>query len=69
MHGVQFRKNDLVLIAEDIIKPLFWKKGSILEKLSGNEDITRVVKLKTARVDIIRSVMKLRKLPVEHQEQ
>ena len=54
--------NDLVLHAEDNEAPLQWKTGRIIEIFSGNDDITRVCKLKTATTILIRPVVKLWKL-------
>ena len=64
-NGPEINRDDLVLIADDDLKPLQWKTGRVVELYSGNDDITRVVKLKTSTGEMIRPVIKLRKLPIE----
>ena len=58
------RIGDLVLLVEDNQAPLQWKTGRIQETYPGNDDIVRVVKVKTATGQLIRPVAKLRKLPL-----
>ena len=62
--GPDMRIGDLVLLAEDNQAPLQWKIGRIQETYPGNDDIVRVVKVKTATGQLIRPVAKLRKLPL-----
>ena len=64
-NGPEINRHDLVLIADDDLKPLQWKTDRVVELYSGNDDITRVVKLKTSTGEMIRPVIKLRKLPIE----
>ena len=64
-NGPEINRDDLVLIADDDLKPLQWKTGRVVELYSGNDNITRVVKLKTSTGEMIRPVIKLRKLPIE----
>ena len=64
-NGPEINRDDLVLIADDDLKPLKWKTGRVVELYSGNDNITRVVKLKTSTGEMIRPVIKLRKLPIE----
>ena len=63
-NGPEINRDDLVQIADDDLKPLQWKTGRVVELDSGN-DITRVVILKTSTGEMIRPVIKLRKLPIE----
>ena len=51
-------------MAEDNQAPLQWKTGRIQEIYPGNEDIVRMVKVKTATGQLIRPVAKVRKLPL-----
>ena len=63
--GLQFKQGDLVLLAEDNQGPMQWKLGRILEVFAGNDDLVRVVKVKTSSGELIRPIVKLRKLPVD----
>ena len=63
--GPNFNVGDLVLIAEDNLPPLRWKMARITQLYSGNDQVNRVAELKTTSGDIIRPVVKLRKLPVD----
>ena len=56
---------DFVLIAEDNQPPLHWKKGRIIEVFEGNDKTNRVVKVKTVQGDIVRPVVKLRKMALD----
>ena len=64
VNGPEVHVGDLVLLAEDNEAPLHWKTGRVIEIYSGNDDITRVCKVKTASSTLIRPVVKLRKLPI-----
>ena len=63
--GERLTVGDFVLIAEDNQPPLHWKKGRIIEVYEGNDETNRVVKVKTIPGDIIRPVVKLRKMPLD----
>ena len=63
--GPSFQQGDLVSVAEDNMPPLRWKMARIEQLYSGNDDINRVAKLKTAVGQIIRPLVTLRKLPIE----
>ena len=60
----ELRMGDLVLLAEGNDSHMQWKLGRIIETYNGN-DIVRVCKVKTASSDLIRPVVKLRKLPID----
>ena len=60
-------KLDRVLIAVDNLRPLQWKLGRIIETYSGNDNLIRVVKLKTTSGELMRAVVNLRKLPPNSQ--
>ena len=45
--------------------PLRWRMATIVQLYSGNDDINRVAKLRTSSGHIVRSIVKLRKLPVD----
>ena len=60
--GEKLGVGDMVLIAEDNKPPLYWRLGRVLEAYKGNDDINRVVKVKTSNGVLIRPVVKLRKL-------
>ena len=57
---------DLVLLAKHNIPPLSWKTGRVFDAYTGNDDIARVVKVKTATGEMLRPVVKLMKLPIDH---
>lgn len=56
--------NDLVLVREDNLPPLIWKVGRIVELHPGNDNVTRVVTIKTANGTIKRAIIKLSPLPL-----
>ena len=58
-NGPEIKCGDLVLLAEDNLKPLQWKTGRVVEVYAVNDSVTRVVKVKTSAGDIIRPVVKL----------
>ena len=64
-NGPEINHGDLVLVAEDNLKPLQWKTGRVIALYPGNDNVTRVVKLKTSSGELIRPVIKLRKLPLD----
>ena len=41
-----------------------WKIGRIKEVYTGNDGLVRVVKVKSQQYDLIRPIVKLRKLPI-----
>ena len=55
---------DLVLLADDDCRAMQWKIGRIKEVYTGNDGLVRVVKVKTQQCDLIRPIVKLRKLPI-----
>ena len=57
-------KDNLLLIAEYNLPALQWKLGRIIETYSWNDNLIRVVKLKTTSGELMRPVVKLRKLPL-----
>ena len=59
-NGPQISAGDLVLLAEDNIPPLSWKTGRVIDAYTGNDDIARVVKVKTATGEMLRPVVKLK---------
>ena len=61
----EIKCGNLVLLAEDNFKPLQWKICRVIEVYAGKDSVTRVVKVKTSVGEIIRPVVKLRKLPIE----
>ena len=63
--GPEYRKGDLVLLAEDNEAPMQWKTGRINDVFPGNDGIIRVAKVKTSSSELIRPIVKLRRLPVE----
>ena len=60
-------KDDLVLITEDNPPTLQWNLGGIIESYSGNNNLIRVVNSKTTGGELMRPVVKLRKLPLNSQ--
>ena len=67
--GFQFSVNDVVLIKDDNTPPTKWLMGRIVATYPGKDNITRVVKVKTTKNEIIRPVVKLVKLPVKRNEE
>ena len=59
--------NELVLLAEDNIKPMQWPIARILEVYPGNDGVVRVVKVKTPNGEYKRPATKLRRLPMYQQ--
>ena len=59
--------DDLVLIAEDNLPALQGKLGRITVTYRGNDNLIRVVKLKTTSGELMRPVVKLRKLQLNSQ--
>ena len=66
--GPKFAVGDLVLLAEDNIPALKWKMARIQKLFSGNDDVNRVAELKTANGNLIRPIIKLRRLPITYGE-
>ena len=52
-NGPEISCGNLVLLAEDNLKPLQWKTGFFEEVYAGNDSVMRVVKVKTSAGDII----------------
>ena len=63
--GLRDGKDDLVLIAEDNLPALQWKLGRIIETYCGNDNLIRVIKHKTTSGELMRTVVKLWKLPLK----
>ena len=66
--GPKFAVGDLVLLAEDNIPALKWKMARIQKLFSDNDDVNRVAELKTANGNLIRPIIKLRRLPITYGE-
>ena len=64
--GPSFAEGDLVVIAEDDIPPLRRQMARIEKLYTGNDDISRVVKLKTSNGNLIRPVVKIKRLPIQN---
>ena len=60
--GERVSVGDMVLVAEDNQPPLCWKLGRVIAAFEGNDNVNRVVKVKTIQSAIVRPVVKLRKL-------
>ena len=63
--GPSFAEGDLVLIAEDNSPPLRWQMARIKKLYCGNDNISRVAKVKTSSGTFNRPIVKIRKLPVD----
>ncbi|KAG7295038.1 hypothetical protein JYU34_022507 [Plutella xylostella] len=57
--------DDLVLIKEDNLAPLHWKRGRIVKLLPGKDGIVRVAEVKTQNGVLLRPISKLCRLPIE----
>ncbi|XP_063362754.1 uncharacterized protein LOC134651579 [Cydia amplana] len=56
---------DLVLIKEDNYPPLQWRRGRITKLLPGNDNVIRIVELRTQKGTLMRPVAKLARLPLD----
>lgn len=56
--------DDLVLIKEDNLPPLQWKRGRLIKLLPGKDGVVRVVEVKTQNGVLMRPVSKLCRLPM-----
>lgn len=59
------RVGTLVTIREENISPLRWSMGRVVEVMSGDDSVVRVVKLRTANGIIERGVKRIAPLPIE----
>lgn len=59
----RIEKNDLVLIREDNSPPLLWRLGRVIELHPGDDQVVRVVSIKTRNGIVKRSITKLCALP------
>ena len=57
-------EGDIVFVTDETTPPLQWPLGRIVEAYRGQDNICRVVKVKTARGEYVKPVIKLRKLPL-----
>jgi hypothetical protein len=57
--------NDMVLLVDDNLPPCKWSLGRITEIVCGSDGLVRVVKIKTAKGILKRSVSKICILPIE----
>ena len=56
---------DMVLLTDENTPPLHWPLGRIVAIFTGNDDICRAVKVRTAKGVYNRPVVKLRRLPID----
>ncbi len=56
---------DMVLLTDENTPPLHWPLGRVVAIFTGNDDICRAVKVKTAKGVYNRPVVKLRRLPID----
>ena len=60
------QKGDLVYITDANIPPLYWPIGIIIETYTGNDDLVRVVKIKTGKEKFtVRPIVKLKKIQLK----
>ena len=60
------QKGDLVYITYANIPPLYWPIGIIVETYTGNDDLVRVLKVKTGKEKFtVRPIVKLKKIQSE----
>ena len=55
----------MVLLTDENKPPLHWPLGRIVAIFTGNDDICRAVKVRTAKGVYNRPVVKLRRLPID----
>lgn len=54
-----------MLMKEDNLSPLEWRRGRILKTYPGDDNIVRVVDVRTSTGVLTRSLSKLVRLPIE----
>ncbi|XP_059049897.1 uncharacterized protein LOC131844919 [Achroia grisella] len=57
--------DELVLIKDDNLPPLEWRRGRIVQLFLGQDGVIRVVEVKTSTGSLKRSLTKLIRLPIE----
>lgn len=67
-HNTNFSVGDIVLIRDDNRPPLSWPLARIVEVHPGSDGNVRVVTLRTATQTMKRSIVKLAKLPSQHED-
>lgn len=65
--GRKIQVGDLVLLKEDLIHPLRWRRGRIIETMVGKDSVVRVVKVKTMTGILTRDIRNVCLL-LPHQE-
>lgn len=63
--NIDLKVNDLVLIKEENLPPLKWRRGRVIDTFKGADNRVRTVFLKTASGELKRPIHKLVRLPVE----
>ncbi|XP_066585627.1 uncharacterized protein [Prorops nasuta] len=58
-------KGDLVILTEELAPPAAWPLAIVTKTHPGKDNLVRVVTLRTATTELVRSVTKLIRLPVE----
>ncbi len=46
-------------------RPMQLEQGRIMEVFTGNDDLVKVIKVKTSSGELVRAIVRLRKLPVD----
>ena len=57
--------NDIVLIKSELTPPSQWPLARVTKFHTGDDGLTRVVTLRTANSELVRSIVKLILLPIE----
>lgn len=67
-HGNRLKKGALAVIKDDNLPPLKWSLGRVVELHAGQDNVVRVVSLRTAHSIIKRAVTKICVLPIDGAE-
>lgn len=58
------KENDMIILKEDGVPPLYWPLGRIIEAIQGPDGKVRVAKIRTAKGEFTRPITKLCVLPI-----
>lgn len=59
------RMGSIVLLNEDNLPPLHWRMGRVIQLLLGDDNLCRVVSVKTSKGVVKRALSKVVSLPIE----
>ena len=59
MNSLKLKEDDVILVASDDQKRLNWPLARVFQVISGNDEVPRTAKLKTATGKLVRPVQRL----------